>query len=109
MKNKNILRVFIILIIIFIITGITPPKNGPPIDKVKIELIEPKMLSIESAIDAFKLNTGKLPIKLEDLIYCPNEIKDIWKGPYLKEKNYTILGIILTFIKIIPMIQITMF
>ena len=86
MKLENILRVIVVLILISLITHIEVP-DVTPIDYKNYELIEPTMYIIESAIDSFKINTGELPGKLEDLIYCPNQLKDVWKGPYLKEKQ----------------------
>lgn len=85
MKILTPILVFVIIFSLFLVSIL--PKKGLPINKAKHDVTRSKMIPIESAIEAYKLNTGKLPDKLEDLIYCSNELKDVWKGPYLKEKH----------------------
>ena len=45
------------------------------------------MVPIESAIEAYHLNTGQYPAKLEDLVTCPEGNEGSWHGPYLKERQ----------------------
>ena len=42
---------------------------------------------VEAAIDTYKVNTNKLPEKLEDLIICPPGLEGSWAGPYLKQSQ----------------------
>jgi len=86
---KLLLKVIIIILILFFIFVTFVPKPVTPtsyIDKAKYDLARPKMVLIESAIDAYYINTGQYPKMLEDLLVCPLGLKDVWKGPYLKRK-----------------------
>ena len=50
----------------------------------KWDLSKAKIAPIETAIDAYYINTGQYPKTLGDLIVCPQGLEDGWKGPYLK-------------------------
>jgi general secretion pathway protein G len=45
------------------------------------------MEPIKSAINAYYLNTNRLPKTMDDLINPPEGLENIWAGPYLKEKQ----------------------
>jgi general secretion pathway protein G len=45
------------------------------------------MNNIESAINAYYLNTGQYPKTFNDLITCPAGLESVWAGPYLKQKQ----------------------
>ena len=88
MKTKNIIIIIILITFtLFLLPGVRAPHLFKAITKAKWDSIRSKMAPIEAAIYTYKLNTGNLPDKLEDLIYCPDKLKDVWKGPYLKEKQ----------------------
>lgn len=53
----------------------------------KWDLSKAKIVPIESAIDTYYINTGRYPKTLEDLLVCPPELEDVWKGPYLKKRS----------------------
>jgi general secretion pathway protein G len=81
---KTVTTILVILFL-FIFAGIIAPHFiGSSREGRRWDLALPKMAPIESAIDAYKINTGKLPGKLEDLCSCPTGLENLWQGPYLK-------------------------
>lgn len=87
MKIKNILTITIIIsiLVVLLLAGIIAPRFlGVSKEGRRWDLALPKMASIESAINTYKINTGKLPSKLEDLCICPAGLEGVWTGPYLK-------------------------
>jgi general secretion pathway protein G len=84
---RTIIIIFFIAIILLMLASIVSPKGGPPTDKAKHDVTKPKMVPIEDAIETFKKHTGQFPNKLEDLVYAPVGLKNVWKGPYLKESQ----------------------
>lgn len=66
------------------LAGIIAPHYYGGTKKARWDSALPRMSPIESAIDAYKINTGKLPTKLDDLVTCPAGLEILWKGPYLK-------------------------
>ncbi|MBN1975484.1 MAG: type II secretion system protein GspG [Sedimentisphaerales bacterium] len=87
MKIKNILTITIIIsiLVVLLLLGMTAPRFlGGSKNMRRRDAAIPKMAPIESAINTYKLNTGKLPSKLEDLCICPAELENLWRGPYLK-------------------------
>ena len=84
---KTITIIFISLGIIMVLYMVAPRFKASR-SATKSEITIPHMESIKSAIGAYILNTGKLPSRLEDLIYCPEGLESSWKGPYLKETQF---------------------
>ncbi len=82
---KSLITIIIILILLIPLAGIIVPRFFGCKSMTRWDDALPKMVPIETAIDAYKLNTGKLPTKLADLVTCPAGLKNLWKGPYLKE------------------------
>ena len=81
MKNSIKIAISLGLILFVVIIGESCKKKNDfthPYNSARA-----KMAPVESAIDTYKLNTGKLPSKLEDLVVCPPGLNG-WAGPYLK-------------------------
>jgi hypothetical protein len=85
MKIVKIISAILIIIFIIFITLSRWPK--PCTDKSPWEAVIPKMEPVRAAINAYILNTDKLPGTLEDLIVCPEGLESTWVGPYLKESQ----------------------
>jgi general secretion pathway protein G len=87
---KFLLKVIIVIFILFLLLEIIMPyplTTPSYLNKAKHDVTRPKMVPIESAIETFRHHTKNYPDKLEDLVTCPDKIKDIWQGPYLKESQ----------------------
>ncbi|MBN2590306.1 MAG: type II secretion system protein GspG [Sedimentisphaerales bacterium] len=88
MKIENIITIIILIILaLFLLGGMIAPRFFACIEKPRWDSARSKITPIESAINVYKLNTGKLPPKLEDLVTCPAGLESVWHGPYLKEKQ----------------------
>jgi len=82
MKTLGI--IIICLLVTFVAIGLILPRFLTCTDKPQWDSAITKMVPIESAIYAYKLNTGNLPKKLYDLCSCPKGLESSWRGPYLK-------------------------
>ena len=83
-KGFTLVELLVVIVIISLLAGIVAPRFIGQIGRAQRDLAKPKMTPIESAIDAFYLNTGYLPSNLDELIICPPGLEDVWSGPYLK-------------------------
>ena len=91
-KNKNrkaftLVELLVVVMIISLLAGIVAPRLLKQVGGTKVKLAKPKMTPIETAIDAFFLNTGQYPGSLDELITCPSGLEDVWNGPYLKNSQ----------------------
>ena len=93
MRRKNVTKrggftlveLLVVIVILAMLSGIVAPKLITQIDKAKFDSCRAKMTPVESAIDAFLLNTSSYPNSLEELVVDPG-IQG-WVGPYLKESQ----------------------
>jgi general secretion pathway protein G len=86
-KAFTLVELLVVIVILALLAGIVAPRFFGQIGKAKVDLAKPKMTSIESAIEAYALNTGEYPSTLNDLLTCPSGLEDLWRGPYLKESQ----------------------
>ena len=95
MKSKNekgftLIELMVVIVILGLLAGIVLPKFLGQEDKAKRETTKVQISSLESALDAFKLDNGFYPETeqgLESLIRKPEtgRIPDKWReGGYLK-------------------------
>ena len=81
-KGFTLVELLVVIVILSMLAGIVAPRLIGQIDKAKYDACRPKMTPIESAIDAYLLNTGEYPATLDDLVTDPG--LPGWAGPYLK-------------------------
>ena len=86
-KAFTLVELLVVIIILALLAGIVAPKFFGQIGKAKKDLARPKMVPIQSAIEAYLLNTGEYPSSLNDLLDCPSGLEDNWRGPYLSAKQ----------------------
>ena len=85
-KGFTLVELLVVIVILAMLSGIVAPKLIGQIDKAKFDSCLPKMAPLETAIDTYLLNTGYYPDTLEDLLYCPSGLEDVWAGPYLNKE-----------------------
>jgi general secretion pathway protein G len=75
----------VVLILVFLagilIPTLTRPNNHPTIEKTLADIA-----NLQASLEAFRLDTGRLPTAdegLEALSRAPTGLADRWKGPYL--------------------------
>jgi general secretion pathway protein G len=78
----TLVELLVVIVILSMLAGIVAPRLIGQIDKARFDSCRPKMTPVESAIDAFLLNTGEYPITLDELVNDPG--LPGWAGPYLK-------------------------
>lgn len=86
-KAFTLVELLVVIVILALLAGIVAPKFFGQIGKAKVDLARPKMVPIESAIEAYLLNTGEYPSILNDLLVCPSGLEDGWRGPYLTARQ----------------------
>ncbi len=86
-KGFTLVELLVVIIILSMLAAIVGPQVFKQVGKAKVDLVKPMMADIESAINAFYLNTGVYPSNLDELINCPSGYESTWAGPYLKTKQ----------------------
>ena len=81
-KAFTLVELLVVIMIVAMLAGLVAPRLFSQVDKAKYDTAKPKMSNIETAIDAYRLNTGTLPETLEDLLTDPGI--GGWTGPYVK-------------------------
>jgi general secretion pathway protein G len=88
MKTANIITILVIIIIILLfVVGPKFLRQSQSVYGGKWDKARPKMATLESAIDAFYLNSGQYPKTLDELLICPVGFEHVWAGPYLKKSS----------------------
>jgi general secretion pathway protein G len=89
-KGFTLIEIMVVIIILGLLAGLVLPKFLGQEEKAKVEVAKTQMRSLESALDAFKLDNGFYPATeqgLEALIKMPEigRIPAKWReGGYLK-------------------------
>jgi general secretion pathway protein G len=88
-KNKafTLVEVLVVIVLLALIASVYVPRMFKGMGEKKHEMARAKMANIESAIITFQLDCGRLPdesLGLEELLTCPADLEEKWKGPYLK-------------------------
>ncbi len=86
-KGFSLIEILIAITILGIIAGISVPMFMGYLDKARIRGTRSNLRSLKSSIEMFKLDTGKYPSKLRDLVQKPREeaLARKWqKGGYIE-------------------------
>jgi general secretion pathway protein G len=86
-QGFTLIELIIAIAILVILAGVIGPIVMNQLDKAKVSSTKSNLRSIKSAIDMFKIDTGKYPTKLRDLVEKPREenVAKKWqKGGYLE-------------------------
>jgi len=83
-KGFTLLEILIVVAIIGLIASLIVPNLIGRFEKSKEEIAKAQIEMLSSAIEAFKLDVGRYPNTLDELINCndPN-----WRGPYLAKRH----------------------
>jgi len=87
-KRKNdgftLLEMLIVVAIIGLLASLIVPNIMKRYEQSKVEIAKSQIEMLSSAIDSYKLDVGKYPSNLDELI---NSNAPNWKGPYLAKKQ----------------------
>lgn len=82
----TLLELMVVVVILGILLGVVAYNVQGKDDKAKVTAARASIKNIENAIEMYKLDIGKYPDKMDDLIQQPSDAKN-WDGPYLKDKK----------------------
>ncbi len=82
----TLIELMVVVVILGIMLGIVALNMRGKDDQAKIAAVRTSISNIENAIDLYKLDTGKYPEKLGDILSQPSDVK-VWNGPYLKKSK----------------------
>lgn len=79
----TLIEVLAVLVIIGVITAIAFPNLQTPIKTVQENADSANVLLLNGAVRQFKLDTGTIPLQLDNLLNNPAGGIPGWDGPYL--------------------------
>ena len=83
----TLIELLLVLVILAVLAAVVVPKFTGRSEDAKIKATQAEITIIDSAIDRFEIDTGRLPSTDEGvgaLIQAPPNVTN-WKGPYLKK------------------------
>jgi general secretion pathway protein G len=90
-RNKTgftLIEILVVIVIISMLGAFVVPNVLKRVGKAKKDLAKPRMTVIESAVQRYQLDCGRLPDEseggLEALLVAPADLEGKWDGPYLK-------------------------
>lgn len=82
----SLIEIIIVTVLIGGIVAFAASKILGGGDKAKYNLAKAQVQTMGEKIDSYRMDTGKLPASLEDLVKAPSGT-DGWLGPYAKEAD----------------------
>ena len=86
MRGFSLIELLVVIGILSVIAAIVAPNLLGKADDANVNATKVQIEQITAAIDLYRLETGKYPQDLNDLISNPGD-SPRWKGPYLRKKS----------------------
>lgn len=84
----TLVEVLVVVIIIGVLAAMIVPQFFGRVGQAKASVAKQKIATIESAIQVFQNDYGRLPRSLEELVSRPSDIpQEKWNAPTLKAKD----------------------
>lgn len=84
-EGFSLLEMLLILFLMMVLISMAAPQFGTAENSTRQQADLANRVLIEGAVDLYKLDTGKLPEGIDDLIICPLGVTG-WRGPYLQQE-----------------------
>ena len=82
----SLIEMLAVIVLIGIVAGIVVQNVGKNVNSGKYNAGKAKVGSLSGNIEAYSLDNGNPPQRLEDLVTRPGNAKN-WNGPYAKESD----------------------
>ncbi|WP_430456082.1 type II secretion system major pseudopilin GspG [Rheinheimera sp.] len=79
----TLIELLIVLVILGLLASLVAPKMFSKVDSSKIKTAETQLKLLETALDTYRLDVGKHPASLDELI---KSAAKNWDGPYLPKE-----------------------
>jgi len=86
-RGFTILELVIVFILLAGIMAFVGPKIFEQMGKAKSNEAKIRIQSLQGNIEMYKLEVGKYPASLQDLLRAPAGTENKWNGPYAKEPD----------------------
>lgn len=85
-QGFSLIEMLAVIVLIGIVAGIVVQNVGKNVNSGKYNAGKAKVGSLSGKIEAYSLDNGTPPPRLEDLVTRPGNAKN-WNGPYAKESD----------------------
>ena len=82
----SLIEMLAVIVLIGIVAGIVVQQVGKNVDKGKYGAGKAQVAALSGKIEAYALDNGSPPARLEDLVSKPGNASN-WMGPYAKESD----------------------
>lgn len=82
-KGFTLIELLIVMAILALLAGLVGPTLWNKLGGAKRDVVATQIKNIESALDSYRLDMGKYPKELSDLVKNSTG-KSAWDGPYMK-------------------------
>ena len=86
-RGFTILEIVIVFILLAGIMAFVGPKIFEQMGRAKSQEAKIKIQHLQGQIEMFRLEVGKYPTSLQELIRAPGGAENKWNGPYAKEAD----------------------
>ncbi len=83
-RGFTLIELLIVMAILALLAGLVGPTLWNKLSGAKRDVVATQIKNIESALDSYRLDMGKYPKSLEDLVKDTTG-KAAWSGPYIKK------------------------
>jgi general secretion pathway protein G len=83
----TLLELLVVIVIIGLLAGMVAPRYFDQIGKSNTKIARAQIVSLEKALDQYRLDVGRYPTTDEglDSLYVKPNNEEKWQGPYLKK------------------------
>lgn len=83
----TLIELLLVMVILVVLAAVVVPKFAGRSEQARVTAAKTDISNMETALDAFEIDTGRYPTNEEGLIALVEEPANVknWKGPYLKK------------------------
>jgi len=84
-QGFTLIELLVVMIIIGLLATLVGPKMFRQVGQAKIKTARGQIALFGTALDAYRLDVGRYPERLQDLVVKPSDVDEgKWFGPYLR-------------------------